>query len=136
MSNIKCGSCSKLGFDKLDNDYFCTVNSSEFESDDATCKDYVDGRGKINTVSSSEMITLVTISGGTITSLFTFTPNADGVKAVESKFAEKIQAYEDDHVDSEDISMYIEDGYYESDDGSIEIYIYWSDTTIVEVKDN
>ena len=88
-------------------------------------------------VTSKETINVVTYNNGTITSLFSFNTDEEGVKGAESKFTKKIKDYEfmayDTKVSEEQLNWYLDEGHYESSDEVFEVYLIWSDTTEVEV---
>ena len=84
-------------------------------------------------VNTKQTISIITYNEGTITSVFCFDTDADGIKGAETKFMAKIIAYEEDELDNEDLETYVEDGFYESARGELEIYIVWSDMAIVEL---
>ena len=88
-------------------------------------------------VKSNQTINVVTYNNGTITSLFSFSTDDNGVAGAEAKFIKKIKDYEfmayDTEVSEEQLNWYLDDGHYESSDEVFEVYLIWSDHTEVDV---
>ena len=91
-------------------------------------------------VKSIDTINVITYSNGGVTSCFTFNTDEDGVKAAEEKFSSKIVQYVtnggefENEFDEDEMSVYLEDGHFETEDGGFEIYLLTSDSTVVEIE--